>query len=188
MEARYPTCQASSLLADPPGKPKNAEVSSQPIPSPGDLPTPGRDVRLYKIIEMTLLCFIFNSLISWITLMDFQIFNQCSILGRTKINRLCCAYFEYIGLVCASLLLSHQVHKFLLLPCLICHLFNLLCLSSDTIILTSTRWNWVWFMIFMSLLNFITYETQYFQEFYYLCLQFLKSLPLLCQFDLSRGL
>ena len=38
---------------------------------------------------MTLLFFIISSLVSWMTLMDFQMFNQCYILRGTNTNRLC---------------------------------------------------------------------------------------------------
>ena len=40
-ESRSPALQVDSLRFEPRGKPKNAGVGDQPIPSPGDLPNSG---------------------------------------------------------------------------------------------------------------------------------------------------
>ena len=93
MEPTCPACQADPLPAETPGKPKNTGVGSlvllQGISQPRN-----RCLILSNCfsasIEMTLLCFIFSSLVSWITLIDFQMFNQCWTHRGTKINRLCC--------------------------------------------------------------------------------------------------
>ena len=55
-------------------------------------------------IEMTQLCFIFSSLVSWITLIAFQMFNQCcivTVLGGKKLKYYGLSYFAYIGVICA---------------------------------------------------------------------------------------
>ena len=96
--------------------------------------------------EMTLLCFIFCPLVLWITLIDFQMFNQsCILRGQKVIDYAALSLYILAWSALHSehfLLLRLQVHNFLLLSCLICHLFHWLCLPSDATVFLSTRWNW----------------------------------------------
>ena len=65
---------------------------------------------------MTLLCFIFSSLVSCFILMDFQMFNECYTLRGTKTNGLC--YVIHCMYWCR-------------LPQISCFTLSLKCFSSD---------------------------------------------------------
>ena len=120
--------------------------------------------------------------------MDFQMFNQCCILRETKINRLCCVILCIYRCSLCFILNTFYCYLFkcTVFSCCPNTSFILSTLSSDTIVFISVRSSWVYFRISMALLNFRTHKTQLFQVFYCLCLQFLKSMPLLPQFLFSR--
>ena len=75
--------------------------------SRGDLSNPGTYVRFFSnyfsaFIKMTLMCFILSSLVNWITMIDFQMFNWSWFLGGQNSTHYAVSYFVYIGVVYSS--------------------------------------------------------------------------------------
>ena len=137
-------CKPNRLLW-PWGLSRQEYRSGFPCPTPWDLPNPGIYITSYQIIFQHLLCFNIYcvSHFQFFSKLNYTFgvskFNQYYILMGTKIIRFCCANIVYIGVVCAHSIAPSSMHTFLLLPCLICHLFYPHYLSSYTIAFKSIR-------------------------------------------------